>query len=146
MSIDLGYMLRKQVEGKPEVFHGEINHSEYTGEFYLIPVTEKRTDNSPDFVVKVFLGGWQERGAAWLKPMRTGGKYFSLSIDGPEFGQRFYLSGFPDDEQPKDTPKGAPVVYSLKWSRPDASKRSAPVTPATGGGRDGMPVDDEIPF
>lgn len=143
MSIDLGYMLRKQVDGKPDVFHGELNHSEYTGEFYLIPA-EKRTDNSPDYVVKVILGGgWQERGAAWLKPMKTGGKYLSLSIDGPEFGQRFYVSGFPDDEQPKDTPKGAPVCYSLKWSRPDASKRSVASTPETGGG---APLNDEIPY
>lgn len=140
MSIELGYLFAREVEGKPTVYQGEIRFQKYSDAIYLIP-QPKKSDKSPDFAVKLKVGDdYEERGGAWRRPLKAGGFMLSVAIDGPEFAEPLNAAAFPDDNQPKDTPKNAPVNFTIRWSR---------IKP-----RDGAPtasgakpsLEDEIPY
>lgn len=146
MAIECGYALRRDVEGKPTVYNGEIDFGNIIGEFYLIPHVNVRTENSPQYEFKMRnrSGAFGSVGNAWVKKLKTGGSFFSITIDHPHITDKpVYIAAFPDDEQPKDTPKNAPANFTLRWSRPRAGAGGqdfgggAPA-PATG--------DDQIPY
>ena len=142
MSIELGYLLRVDVEGKPSVYHGEISFDGYDGEVFLVPAV-KASDKSPDYTVKLKIAdAWQERGGAWRRPLKKGGFLLSLGIDGPEFRQGLNAAAFPDDEQPRETPKNNPATFTIKWSRAKPQAAAPNASASTSGG----PVADEIPY
>lgn len=87
-----------------------------------------------------FNGAWESFGNAWRKKMKVGGHMFSVTLDAPQLPKPIYVAMFPDDEQPKDTPKNLPASYSLSWSRP--RRQSGPVNapPAD------APANDQIPY
>ncbi|OEJ64663.1 DUF736 family protein [Magnetovibrio blakemorei] len=124
MAIECGYVLRRDVEGKPTVYAGEIDFGNIIGDFYLIPVAEKRDPvKSPDYEMKMKSrsGQYGVVGQCWVKKLKAGGSFFSITVDHPHMTDKpIYLAAFPDDEQPKDTPKGKPANFTLRWSRPKA--------------------------
>lgn len=145
MSIECGYLIRKQVEGKPTVFHGEIDLAQIAGEFYLIPHAEKRDpEKSPDYAFKIRgrSGDFVHFGNAWRKPFKKQkGDFFSITIDGPGMDRSVTVNAWPSDQQPDGTPKGEPANYDIKWQRPKPGAAAV-----VGGGSAGEPIDDEIPF
>ncbi|MGB0749701.1 MAG: DUF736 family protein [Magnetospiraceae bacterium] len=141
MSIECGYCIRQEVPGKPTVFHGELeNIPNIGGEFYLIPHPTKRGENSPDYAFKIRAqdGNFVHFGNAWIKNFKDGGgSFFSITIDGPGMGAPVYVSAFPDDEQPKETPKDKPSNFTIRWGRPRGGMSMA---------ANQAPVNDAIPY
>jgi uncharacterized protein (DUF736 family) len=110
MANNCGNLKLTQREGKPDVFVGEINIAGISGRICLVP-RKKMGKTSPDFTVQIQQnGGWFEMGAAWFKDMHAGGRFFSITIDGPQLQQPVYVSAFPDDEDP--------IVFRIVWQRP----------------------------
>lgn len=148
MSIECGYALRVENEGKPTVFRGEVNLGRINGEFYLIPHPQVRNPGkSPEYAVKMKSanGDFATVGNAWVKKMNAGGSFFSVTVDHPFLTEKpVYLSVFPDDEQPKDTPKSKPANYSVRWSRPRAGAGAQDFGGASMGGE--AVADDHIPY
>lgn len=145
MTIECGYCLRRESEGKPDVFEGEINFRSIEGHFFLVPHAEKRKENSPDYLFKLKnprSGDFDQVGNAWVKDMKAGGSFFSITVDHPALTQApVYLAAFPDDTQPKDTPKGKSANFTLRWGRPKVGARSddAAAAAASGVGSDAIP-------
>jgi len=143
LTIECGYLLRKDVEGKPTVFHGEIDTVSISGEFYLIPHASKRNEKSPDYAFKIKnrAGDFTHFGNAWAKQFKAGkGEFFSITVDGPGMGSPVYVAAFPDDDQPEGTDKKKPANYTIKWGRKKAG------APATVGDAGPGQQDDEIPY
>jgi len=141
MSNIVGHAERVQSEGKPDVFYGEIAVGGISGEVYLIPYADKRSDKSPDYEVKMrgFSGDWESYGNAWAKKMKVGGDMLSVTFDAPQLPQPVYVAMFPDDEQPKDTPKNKAASWSFTWSRPRRAGGPAMAQPAQAATSDAIP-------
>lgn len=141
--MEVGHLERVERPNKPVVYLGEIMLGRVSGDICLVPAKVKRTDQSPDFEVKLRQHGtpaWVASGAAWRKPSKDRtGFYFSVTVDGPDFVKPYYVAAFADDEQPKDTAKDKPVFFTVKWGRP----RGGGQAPAAG---ERQSVDDEIPY
>ena len=138
--MEYGHLERVEREGKPIVYYGEINMPNVSGEICLVPRREKRSEDSPDFEIKVKSPGrdWFPMGAAWAKKHKDGrGIFFTLTLDHPGMAQPIYCAAFADDEdkQPKDA--DFPVNYTIIWGR-------APK--AAGGGSDPVLDGDNIPY
>lgn len=130
MSQNVGYLLRRKVEGRDDVFGGELHLPQISGPVYLIPHDTRRQENSPHYALKVRCsdGDYRPFGNAWVKAMKAGGKMFSITVDGPTMPAPIYVAAFPDDEQPKEAAKGEPHCYTIRWGRP---KRPAHIPAAT---------------
>lgn len=143
MSIEVGFLELLKRDGKPNVLLGEINMAGLAGEIAMGPVKVRRDPvNSPHMEIQMKgPRGWYEAGKAWKKDFTEGGGYFySLTFDGPQMEKPIYVAAFPDEDQPKDTPKGEAAQWTLKWGRPRGNRRS--VMPDDGGAS----LNDEIPF
>jgi uncharacterized protein (DUF736 family) len=145
MSIDVGHCERVVSEGKPDVFYGELAVEGLQTDFYIVPAAAKRKDTSPDMNLKIRGrdGSWVHFGNVWLKDFKTGGgQFMSIQIDGYSLPAPINVAAFPDDEQPKDTPKGRPSQYTLRWGRQRGGRGGPPVD--NGGAQ--APLNDEIPY
>lgn len=118
MAQNFGYLNRKEADGKT-YFEGYITLPQMTGKVFLVP-REKRSDNAPDFTLKLRTDrGDFEHGATWLKTMRDGRDMLSITIDAPHMPQPVYISGFPDDNEE--------TRFNVVWSRPRAGASARPV-------------------
>ena len=147
MSIECGYLLRVQSEGRPDAFKGEIELQQISGVFFLVPHVDVRVPGrSPthSFKVKNLAGDFVHFGNAWQKQFKNGkaGYFFSITIDGPGMPHSVTVNAWPDDDQPKDTPKDHPANFTVKWQRP----KPQPATVIGGGAPEASGVDDEIPY
>jgi uncharacterized protein (DUF736 family) len=145
MSIEVGHCERVISEGKPDVFYGELAVEGLQSDFYIVPVPDKRTERSPDMALKIRgrNGQWVHFGNVWLKDFRNGaGQFMSIQIDGYNLPAPVNVAAFPDDEQPKDTPKGRPSQYTIRWGRPRGGRGAPPMDQ----GAAAAPLNDEIPY
>lgn len=149
MTIECGYLLRVQSEGKPDAFKGEIELQQISGIFFLVPHAAVRNPGkSPthSFKVKNRAGDYVHFGNAWQKEFKSGqkGYFFSITIDGPGMPHSITVNAWPDDEQPKETPKEYPANFTVRWQRPKPQGATV-----IGGGSEAPAsgVDqDEIPY
>lgn len=104
----------------PQYFKGEMQASFYSGDVFIVPVDDKRSEGSPDWMVKVPdpAGGWQEFGAAWTKKTKVGEEFLSITFDDPMMPHPVYVSAFPLDQQPEDGSEHYRVVWTRARRQP----------------------------
>lgn len=141
MSMECGHLQRLAKQGKPVAYIGEINIAGIVGEIVLTPHALRRSENSPTHKVSVRSEGreWSQMGNAWKKDMKAGGWFFSVTLDGPTLPGPVYVTAFPDEDQPKDLPRGDYGEFTIKWGRPRGGRAMQPASPAPG-------LDDAIPY
>lgn len=150
--MDNGFFTLRKIEGRPNVFHGEVKHNRIFAESYLIPITDKKGGKiTRDFDLKLWsvdIRDWVTVGGAKWADMRTGGRYLKIWLDETDLDFRHWFGAFPADEQPKDATAKEPVLYDLRFS--NTSRRSAGFSRrnASGGGADdpARPLNDAIPY
>src|SRR6476659_8595683 len=78
----IGYVTKRE-DGR---YEGELKTLSIRADIAILPVTDKASENQPDFRV---MSQGIEIGAGWNRVGQTSGKpYVSLSIAAPEFGAR----------------------------------------------------------
>ena len=78
----IGYVTKRE-DGH---YEGELRTLSIRADIAILPVTDKTSDNQPDFRV---MSQDIEIGAGWLRTSQTSGKpYVSLSVAAPDFGAR----------------------------------------------------------
>lgn len=104
----IGYVTKRE-DGR---YEGELKTLSIRADIAIVPVTDKTSDNQPDFRV---LSQGIEIGAAWKRTGQTSGKpYVSVSIAAPEFGARTIYANLGRAAGQSD-----PDVYALIWSPQD---------------------------
>jgi uncharacterized protein (DUF736 family) len=71
-----------------EQFTGTIRSLNLSIKVRIVPVTDKRSDDSPDY--RVVAGNGYELGAAWARVSRNDRGYLSVSIDDPSLPAPIY--------------------------------------------------------
>jgi uncharacterized protein (DUF736 family) len=78
-------------KSKGNGFTGHIETLTFNKAARLEPVTEKRSEKSPDYRVK---SGRNEIGAAWVETPKGGESYLSVCLDDPSFTAPIYCRMF----------------------------------------------------
>lgn len=139
MSREIGNLVYFEAGEKPEYFKGRVDLPGLYGECFLVPNDQKRSDNSPDYRLKMMRGRRPyEMGAAWKRQARqTGEEYLSITVDGPELKAPVYCSAFllsPENQPDPETPDHWRIV----WGRARSSAPAAGASEGVG--------DDIIPY
>lgn len=125
MSTEIGNLIHFEAGEKPEYFKGRLDLPELYGECFLVPNGGERTENAPDFILKVNIRGRAyKRGAAWRKEAeKTGEEYYSMVIDGPELRNEVRCSAFllSPENQPNEE---SPDHWRIVWGRARSSSSS----------------------
>lgn len=104
----IGYVTKRE-DGR---YEGELKTLSIRADIAILPVTDKTSDNQPDFRV---MSQGIEIGAGWQRKGQTSGKeYVSLSIAAPEFGSKTLYANLGRAAGQSD-----PDVYALIWSPQD---------------------------
>lgn len=104
----IGYVTKRE-DGR---YEGELHTLSIRADIAILPVTDKMSDNQPDFRV---MSQGIEIGAGWQRTGQTSGKpYVSLSIAAPEFGAKTLYANLGRAAGQSD-----PDVYALIWSPQD---------------------------
>lgn len=88
-------------------FSGAIRTLHQTIKCRIVPVADKRNDESPDY--RVVAGNGYELGAAWAKVSRNDRGYLSVSIDDPSLPAPIYARLLESSDKPGE--------HELLWSR-----------------------------
>ena len=103
----IGYVTKRE-DGR---YEGELKTLSIRAAILILPVSDKLSDNQPDFRV---MSQGIEIGAGWQRTGQTSGKpYVSLSISAPEFGKTLYAN------LGRAAGQSDPDVYALIWSPQD---------------------------
>jgi uncharacterized protein (DUF736 family) len=89
-----------------EQFSGNVRTLNLNLKVRIVPVTDKRSDDSPDY--RVIAGNGYELGAAWAKVSRNDRGYLSVSIDDPALPAPIYARLIPSETAGQ---------HDLLWSR-----------------------------
>ena len=104
----IGYVTKRE-DG---CYEGELRTLSIRAEIAILPVTDKTSDNQPDFRV---MSQDIEIGAGWQRTGQTSGTpYVSLSVAAPEFGARTLYANLGRAAGQAD-----PDVYALIWNPQD---------------------------
>lgn len=90
-----------------EQFSGAIRTLHLSAKCRIVPVADKRNDDSPDY--RVVAGNGYELGAAWTKRSRADRAYLSVSIDDPSLPAPIYARLIESTDKPGE--------HELLWSR-----------------------------
>jgi len=160
---NIGLVERRLTKGKPDAFMGEFSISTLTGDIAIVPHPGKRSENSPDYLIKfrpqVRGAVWSNIGNAWVKQAGVKAdeikkktllkldhreRFLSITLDSPDLPDRLNISAFPADDETGDKGDAAlPGVYNLVWGRPRRNRAGGASAPADAGPAVG---DDDIPY
>jgi len=131
--LEVGHLERVEKSGKPITFEGQVEDIPNIGDIdiNLKPVAIKRTEKSYDYDIFVPVEGRKDKKVGEAKVGESeNGQYLTLKFSCPAMmdAQRrvvpYYLTAWADEAaQPKETSKGKPAIYVIKWS--DWSPRNA---------------------
>ena len=90
-----------------EQFSGSVRTLNLTIKCRIVPVADKRSEDSPDY--RIVAGNGYELGVAWAKVSRNDRGYLSVSIDDPSLPAPIYARLIESSDTPGE--------HELLWSR-----------------------------
>lgn len=135
MARQIGTLTAGQTKGGARYFRGHIESPAVAGKFRFRPY-QGRSEQAPDYKIdrldpetgQVF----EDCGAAWVKALREGGTFLSITLDDETMEQPLHCAAFLDEEGDGDTWR---VMWGRAKRKSRATAAAAPAAP-----------DDEIPF